>query len=119
VQQPTDSDYGNQHQPTSTNSTQTLAPNFLKKNENMSRTSSPTPGKNPPNIVRHRPTNLPGYHAFRDQKNIDEVARGPANSDLIMAFVSAMAGSPAGSTINNYISDTKSWIPGTSSTTFH
>jgi hypothetical protein len=48
-------------------------------------------------------TGLPTYHVFCDQKNIGEAARAPASTDLIIAFVSAMAGSLAGSTINNYI----------------
>jgi hypothetical protein len=54
-------------------------------------------------------TGLLTYHVFCDQKSIDEVTRAPASSDLIIAFISAMAGSLAGSTINNYISGIKSW----------
>jgi hypothetical protein len=54
-------------------------------------------------------TGLLTYHVYCDQKNIDEETRAPASSDLIIAFISAMAGSLAGSTINNYISGIKSW----------
>jgi hypothetical protein len=54
-------------------------------------------------------TGLLTYHVFCDQKNIGEAARAPASTDLIIAFVSAMAGSLAGSTINNYINGIRTW----------
>jgi hypothetical protein len=49
------------------------------------------------------------YHTFCDQKNISEEARAPASIDLVIAFVSAMPGSLADSTINNYISTIGTW----------
>ena len=54
-------------------------------------------------------TGLLTYHVFCDQKNIGEAARAPASTDLIVAFVSAMAGTLAGSTISNYISGIRTW----------
>ncbi len=54
-------------------------------------------------------TGLLTYHVFCDQRNLDEAVRAPASTDLIIAFVSAMAGSLAGSTINNYISGIRTW----------
>ena len=49
------------------------------------------------------------YHVFCDQKNISEEARAPASTNLIISFISAMAGSFAGSTINNYVSAIRTW----------
>ena len=49
-------------------------------------------------------TGLLTYHVFCDQMKITEEARAPASTDLIVAFISAMVGSLAGSTISNYIS---------------
>jgi hypothetical protein len=49
------------------------------------------------------------YHAICDQKNISEEVRAPASTDLIIAFVLAMAGSLADPTINNYISAIRTW----------
>ena len=43
------------------------------------------------------------FHVFCDQRSVDEAARAPAGTDLIVAFISAMASSLAGSTIDNYI----------------
>jgi hypothetical protein len=54
-------------------------------------------------------TGLLTFHVFCDQKNISEHARAPASTDLIVAFISAMAGSLAGPTINNYISGIRTW----------
>jgi len=54
-------------------------------------------------------TGLLTYHVFCDQRNIDEASRAPASTDLIIAFVSAIAGSFAGSTINNYVSGIRTW----------
>jgi len=54
-------------------------------------------------------TGLLTYHIFCNQKNVSEEDYAPASTDLIVAFVSAMAGSLAGSTINNYISGIRTW----------
>lgn len=49
------------------------------------------------------------YHVFCDRKNVGELARAPASTDLIVAFISTLAGSLAGSTINNYVSGIRTW----------
>jgi hypothetical protein len=54
-------------------------------------------------------TGLLTYHVFCDEKGIDEVARAPASTDLIISFISAAAGSLAGSTINNYVCGIRTW----------
>jgi hypothetical protein len=54
-------------------------------------------------------TGLLTYHVFCDQKNISEEARAPANTNLVISFISAMAGSLASSTISNYVSAIKTW----------
>jgi hypothetical protein len=54
-------------------------------------------------------TGLLTYHIFCNERNLSEETRAPACTDLIIAFVSALAGSLAGSTINNYISGIRTW----------
>ena len=49
------------------------------------------------------------YHVFCDRKNVDELARAPASTDLIIAFISTLAGTLAGSTISNYVSGIRTW----------
>ncbi len=49
------------------------------------------------------------FHVFCDQRSVDEAARAPAGTDLIVAFISAMASSLAGSTIGNYINGIRIW----------
>jgi len=54
-------------------------------------------------------TRLLTFHVFCDQKGVDEAARAPANTQLIVTFISAMAGSLAGSTITNYVNGIRTW----------
>jgi hypothetical protein len=54
-------------------------------------------------------TGLLNYHVFCDEMNISEEARAPASTDIIIAFISAIAGSLAGSTVNNYINGVRTW----------
>ncbi len=54
-------------------------------------------------------TGLLTFHVFCNQKGVDEAAQALASTDLIVAFISAMAGSLAGSTINNYINGIRTW----------
>ena len=54
-------------------------------------------------------TGLLTFHIFCDQKSVNKTARAPASTELIITFISAMAGSLAGSTINNYINGIRTW----------
>ncbi|KIK74672.1 hypothetical protein PAXRUDRAFT_19643 [Paxillus rubicundulus Ve08.2h10] len=49
------------------------------------------------------------FHVFYDSKSIPEAYRAPANSELISAFLSALAGLYSGSTISNYLHGIKAW----------
>jgi len=49
------------------------------------------------------------YHVFCDRKNVDKLARAPTSTDLIIAFISTLVGTLAGSTINNYVSGICTW----------
>ena len=49
------------------------------------------------------------FHIFCDQKGVPEEDRAPANSILLAAFISTLAGSYSGSAVSNYLSGIKAW----------
>ncbi|PSR77446.1 hypothetical protein PHLCEN_2v7877 [Hermanssonia centrifuga] len=52
---------------------------------------------------------LTTYHLFCDEKGVPERQRAPASSELIEAFVSALAGAYAASTVANYFAAVRAW----------
>ena len=49
------------------------------------------------------------YHLFCDKFNIPEELRAPASTDLMVSFVSTLAGAYSGSAVRNYVSAVRAW----------
>ena len=49
------------------------------------------------------------FHVYCDQKGVPEDQRAPASPVLIHAFISALAGTYSGSTIDNYVYGIRAW----------
>ena len=52
---------------------------------------------------------LLAFHIFCDNKGIPEIQRAPADTSVIAAFISTLAGSYSGSAVTNYVSGIRAW----------
>ncbi|KAJ3769839.1 hypothetical protein FB446DRAFT_672002 [Lentinula raphanica] len=52
---------------------------------------------------------LLSFHVFCDSRSIPEEQRAPCSSDLLLAWISTMAGTYAGTSVKNYIHGIRAW----------
>lgn len=49
------------------------------------------------------------YHVFCDRNNVPDAQRAPCSQDLLLAWISTMAGTYAGTSVGNYVSGLHAW----------